>query len=97
MAKYRSGRCLVQAVAMGVGTNPSDQYAELMEFGFIHNGSAVEFLETSTPVSIGDVALATLSADVVNTNVVIKATANSPDNNTVQFMSTITLLHTTQV
>jgi len=97
MAKYRSGRCLVQAVAMGVGTNPSDQYAELMEFGFIHNGSTVEFNSSSSPVSIGNVALATLSADVVNTNVVIKATANSPDENTVQFMSTITLLHTTQV
>jgi len=96
MAKYRSGKCLVQAVAMGVGTNPSDQYAELSEFSFIHNGTDVQYIE-SAPVSVGDTALATLSADIVNTNVVIKAKASSPNNNTVQFMSTITLLHTTQV
>ena len=96
MAKYRSGKCLVQAVAMGVGTNPSDEYAELSEFSFIHNGTDVEYIE-SAPVSVGEVALATLSAGVVNTNVVIKATASSPNNNTVQFISTITLLHTTQV
>ena len=96
MAKYRSGKCLVQAVAMGVGTNPSDQYAELSEFSFIHNGTDVEYIE-SAPVSVGNTALATLSADVVSTNVVIKATASSPNNNTVQFISTITLLHTTQV
>jgi len=96
MAKYRSGKCLVQAVAMGVGTNPSDQYAELTEFSFIHNGTDVEYIE-SAPVSVGNTALATLSADVVSTNVVINATASSPGDNTVQFISTITLLHTTQV
>ena len=96
MAKYRSGKCLVQAVAMGVGTNPNASHQEVTELLFIHNGSDVNMLE-SAPVSVGDTALATFEADVVSTNVVIKATASSPNNNTVQFISTITLLHTTQV
>ena len=41
MAKYRSGKCLVQAVAMGVGTNPNASHQEVTELLFIHNGSDV--------------------------------------------------------
>jgi hypothetical protein len=96
MTKYRSGKILIQAVAAGVGTNPSNEYAELTELSFIHNGSTVNMVEYA-PVGIGSTTLATYTAEVDSTNVVIKATASSPNENTVQFISTITLLHTTQV
>lgn len=96
MAKYRSGKCLVQAVAMGVGTNPNSNHQEVTELLFIHNGSEVNMIEYAT-VGIGSTTIATYAAGIDSTNVVISATAASPSNNVVQFVGTITQLHTTQV
>tara|TARA_R110001583_G_C5610021_1_gene405237 strand:+ start:94 stop:762 length:669 start_codon:yes stop_codon:yes gene_type:complete len=96
MAKYRSGKCLVQAVAMGVGTNPNSSHQEVTELLFIHNGSEVNMIEYAT-VGIGSTTIATYAAGIDSTNVVISATAASPSNNVVQFVGTITQLHTTQV
>ena len=96
MAKYRSGKCLVQAVAMGVGTNPNASHQEVTELLFIHNGSEVNMIEYAT-VGIGTTTIATYAAGIDSTNVVISATAASPANNVVQFIGTITQLHTTQV
>ena len=96
MAKYRSGKCLVQAVAMGVGTNPNASHQEVTELLFIHNGSEVNMIEYAT-VGIGTTTIATYAAGIDSTNVVISATAASPANNVVQFVGTITQLHTTQV
>ena len=96
MAKYRSGKCLVQAVAMGVGTNPNASHQEVTELLFIHNGSEVNMIEYAT-VGIGTTTIATYAAGIDSTNVVISATAASPANNVVQFIGTKTQLHTTQV
>jgi len=96
MAKYRSGKCLVQAVAMGVGSNPNASHQEVTELLFIHNGSEVNMIEYAT-VGIGTTTIATYAAGIDSTNVVISATAASPANNVVQFVGTITQLHTTQV
>jgi len=96
MAKYRSGKCLVQAVAMGVGSNPNASHQEETELLFIHNGSEVNMIEYAT-VGIGTTTIATYAAGIDSTNVVISATAASPANNVVQFVGTITQLHTTQV
>ena len=96
MAKYRSGKCLVQAVAMGVGTNPNASHQEVTELLFIHNGSEVNMIEYAT-VGIGTTTIATYAAGIDSTNVVISATAASPSNSVVQFIGTITQLHTTQV
>jgi len=96
MAKYRSGKCLVQAVAMGVGTNPNANHQEVTELLFIHNGSEVNMIEYAT-VGIGTTTIATYAAGIDSTNVVISATAASPSNSVVQFIGTITQLHTTQV
>jgi hypothetical protein len=96
MAKYRTGKCLVQAVAMGVGTNPNSSHQEVTELLFIHNGSEVNMIEYAT-VGIGSTTIATYAAGIDSTNVVISATAASPSNNVVQFVGTITQLHTTQV
>lgn len=96
MAKYRSGKCLVQAVAMGVGTNPNASHQEVTELLFIHNGSDVNMIEYAT-VGIGTTTIATYAATINGSNVEIRATAASPANNVVQFVGTITQLHTTQV
>ena len=96
MAKYRSGKILVQAVAMGVGTNPNSSHQEVTELLFIHNGSEVNMIEYAT-VGIGTTTIATYAAGIDSTNVVISATAASPSNSVVQFIGTITQLHTTQV
>ena len=96
MAKYRSGKCLVHAVAMGVGTNPNASHQEVTELLFIHNGSEVNMIEYAT-VGIGTTTIATYAAGIDSTNVVISATAASPSNSVVQFIGTITQLHTTQV
>ena len=96
MAMYRSCKCLVQAVAMGVGTNPNASHQEVTELLFIHNGSEVNMIEYAT-VGIGTTTIATYAAGIDSTNVVISATAASPANNVVQFVGTITQLHTTQV
>ena len=96
MAKYRCGKILVQAVAMGVGTNPNSSHQEVTELLFIHNGSEVNMIEYAT-VGIGTTTIATYAAGIDSTNVVISATAASPSNSVVQFIGTITQLHTTQV
>ena len=96
MVKYRSGKILVQAVAMGVGTNPNSSHQEVTELLFIHNRSEVNMIEYAT-VGIGTTTIATYAAGIDSTNVVISATAASPSNSVVQFIGTITQLHTTQV
>ena len=96
MAKYRSGKCVVQAVAVGVGTNPDTTHQEVTEMLFIHNGTDVNMIEYAT-VGIGTTTIATYSAAVNGSNVEIRATAASPSENFVHFIGTITQLHTTQV
>ena len=104
MAKYRSGKCLVQAVAMGAGNvgigttgDPAlAQNQEITELLFIHNGFEVNMIEYAT-VGIGTTVIATYNAYIAGSNVEIRATAYSPNSNNVQFISTITQLHTTQV
>jgi hypothetical protein len=96
IAKYRSGKCLIQAVAMGAGSAPSPSNQEVTEVLFIHNGTEVNMIEYAT-VGIGTTTIATYNAGIDSINVMISATASPPDPATVQFVGTITQLHTTQV
>ena len=91
-AKYRSGKCIIQAVSLGGAT----EHCELTEFSFVHNGSEVRTIEHGT-VAVGSNTMTVYEAAIDSTNVLINVTADSPDDNTVQFIGTITLLHTTQV
>ena len=104
MAKYRSGKCLIQAVAMGsgnvgIGTTGSAEESsnqELTEISFIHNGTDVEMIEYVT-VGIGTTEISQYSAVKSGANIEIRASANSPSSTYVQFIASIYQLHTTQV
>ena len=97
IAKYRSGKVLIQAVGVGIGgTNPDVNLAELSELLFIHDG--VSGYMSQGPIAFaGDQAISTYSAVVNGSNVEIRATAASPTEGFVHFIGTITQLHTTQV
>ena len=94
--KYRSGKCIIQATGVGVGTAADAAHQEVTEILFIHNGSDVNMIEYAT-VGIGTTTIATYSAAIDSTNVEIRATAASPEDSFVHFVGTITQLHTTQV
>ena len=95
-AKYRSGKCVIQATAVGVGTAADASHQEVTEVLFIHNGTDVNMIEYAT-VGIGTTSIASLSATINGSNVEIRATASSPSDSYVHFVGTITQLHTTQV
>jgi len=104
MAKYRSGKCLVQAVAMGTGNvgigttggSSASQNQEVTELLFIHNGTEVNMIEYAS-VGIGSTVISQYTAAINGANVEIRALAMSPSDTFVQFIGTITQLHTTQV
>ena len=95
MSKYRSGKCVVQAVAVGVGTSDTT-HQEVTEILFIHNGSVANMIEYAT-VGIGTTTICTYSAAVNGANVEIRASAASPTEGFVHFIGTITQLQTTQI
>jgi hypothetical protein len=96
MAKYRSGKCAVQAVAVGVGTAPDVARAELTEMSFIHDGTEAKMIEYGT-VGIGSTEICSYDAVINGSNVEIRATASSPTGSFVHFVGTITQLQTTQI
>jgi hypothetical protein len=97
IAKYRSGKVIVQAVGVGVGgTNPDVNLAEISELLFIHNGTTASLSQGGISY-VGDEPISTYSAAINGSNVEIKATASSPTSGFVHFIGTITQLHTTQV
>tara|TARA_R100001129_G_C5251391_1_gene228461 strand:- start:82 stop:753 length:672 start_codon:yes stop_codon:yes gene_type:complete len=95
-AKYRSGKCVIQAVAVGVGTSMDTAHQEITEILFIHNGTTANMIEYAT-VGIGTTTIASYSAAINGANLEIRATAASPSNSFVHFTGSITQLHTTLV
>jgi len=97
IAKYRSGKVLIQAVGVGIGgTNPDVNLAEISELLFIHNGTTADLTQGAISY-VGEEPISTYSAVVNGSNVEIRATAASPTEGFVHFIGTITQLHTTQV
>ena len=64
---------------------------------FIWDTDTLVVDSSADAVGIGTTTIATYAAGIDSTNVVISATAASPSNSVVQFIGTITQLHTTQV
>jgi hypothetical protein len=96
IAQYRSGKIVIQAVSVGVGTNPSAQM-EASEILFIQGpdendnyNTTVRWCEYAT-VGIGSTTLATYTGVVNGDNVEFRATNNH--SQTLNFVSSISQLY----
>jgi len=93
-SQYRSGKIVIQAVSVGVGTLPSASM-ETSEILFIQGydgyGTTVSWSEYAT-VGIGSTSIVTYTAVIEGDNVEFRATNNH--SQTINFVSSISQLYT---
>lgn len=93
-SQYRSGKIVIQAVSVGVGTDPPASM-ETSEILFIQGWDGynitVDWCEYAT-VGIGSTSIVTYTAVVVGDNVEFRATNNH--SQTINFVSSISQLYT---
>jgi len=88
-SKYRSGKIVVQAVAVGIGTDPPATM-ETSEILYIQGNSEINLVEYAT-VGIGNTSIVTYTGVINGSNVEIRATNNHGVD--LNILSTITQLY----